>query len=77
MFLIIDSSTNISLMLYLVFLFNVVHYCSLLLHFSVVAENCCELYILVSRSAEQVKYAECTIDTTSYSRHVIETTDTI
>ena len=77
MFLIINSSTNISLMLHLISLFNTVYHCSSLLYFSIITENCCELYTLVSRSVRQVKYAECTIDTTSYSRHVIETTDTI
>ena len=77
MFLIIDSSTNISSMLHLIFLFNIAHHCSSSLHFSVITENCCRLYTLVSRPARQVKYAEHAIDTTSYSKHIIETTDTI
>ncbi len=83
MSLIIDSSTNISLMLHLISLFNTAsshlsfQCCSLLLCFSVVAGNCCRLYTLVSELIRQAKHAEHATETTSHSRHVIETTDMI
>ena len=55
----------------------ITYHCLSLLYFFVVAENCCGLYILVSMSVGQVKHAECAIETTSHSRHIIETTDAI
>ena len=82
MFLIINNSININLMLHLIF-FNAAlsclsfQCCSLLLCFFVIAGNCCRLYILVNELIEQVKHAKCAIETTSHSRHIIKTTNMI